>query len=76
MDEPTGRIDTHVTSDGGQVSRGNVARVIRAVVADFPRYVCNVETARPALCWDADAARLRAVYEKLAAAPAVDRGEG
>lgn len=34
MDDPTGRIDTHVTSDGGQVSRGNVARVIRAVVAE------------------------------------------
>lgn len=54
----------------------DLARAVRAVVADFPRYVCNVETARPALCWDADAARLRAVYEKLAAAPAVDRGEG
>ena len=54
----------------------DLARAIRDVVADFPRYVCNVETARPALCWDADAARLRAVYEKLAAAPAADRGEG
>lgn len=54
----------------------DLARAIRAVVADFPRYVCNVEAARPALCWDADAARLRAVYEKLAAASADDRGEG
>lgn len=54
----------------------DLARAVRDVVADFPRYVCNVEAARPALCWDADAARLRAVYEKLASAHAVSRGEG
>lgn len=34
MDEPTGRIDTSIGDDSGQVSRGNVARVIRAVVAE------------------------------------------
>ncbi|MFD0867216.1 glycosyltransferase, partial [Tessaracoccus lubricantis] len=54
----------------------DLARAIREAVADFPRYVCNVEAARPALCWDADAARLRAVYEKLGSAQADDRGEG
>ncbi|MBB1510693.1 glycosyltransferase [Tessaracoccus sp. MC1756] len=54
----------------------DLARAIREAVADFRRYVCNVEAARPALCWDADAARLRAVYEKLASAHADHRGEG
>ncbi|MHA7862035.1 glycosyltransferase [Tessaracoccus sp. Y36] len=54
----------------------SLARAIREAVADFRRYVCNVEAARPALCWDADAARLRAVYEKLASAHADHRGEG
>lgn len=54
----------------------DLARAIRDAVAEFPRYVCNVEAARPALCWDADAARLRAVYEKLASARADGRGEG
>ncbi|MGA4668907.1 NAD(P)H-binding protein [Propionibacteriaceae bacterium Y1923] len=34
FEEPTGRIDTEVSDAGGEVSRANVARVIKAVVAE------------------------------------------
>ena len=47
-----------------------LAEAIRNVVQDFQRYACNVEAARAELSWDADAARLLAVYERLGSGPA------
>ncbi|AQP43487.1 glycosyltransferase [Tessaracoccus flavus] len=53
-----------------------LAGAMRRVVHDFQRYACNVEAAREALSWDADAARLVAVYARLFSGAAGTRGEG
>lgn len=55
---------------------GGLAAAIRKVVADFERYACKVEAARAELSWDADAARLLAVYARLESGSAGARGEG
>lgn len=54
----------------------SLAGAMRSVVHDFERYACNVEAAREALSWNADAARLLAVYARLGAGEARVRGEG
>ena len=53
-----------------------LARAIRKVVEGFRRYACNVEAACAELSWDADAARLLAVYAGLESGAAGVRGEG
>lgn len=53
-----------------------LAAAIRKVVSEFERYACNVEAARAELSWDADAARLLAVYARLESGSAGARGEG
>ena len=42
---------------------------VGAALEDFERYACNVESARSALSWEADAARLRGVYAQLVPTP-------
>jgi len=48
---------------------GSLRAAVDSAVADFERYACNVYAARSALSWEADAARLRAVYARLAPEP-------
>lgn len=66
--------------DLGPLYRPGDAASLRAAIElavhDFPRYACNVEAARSALSWEADAARLQSVYEEVAPGPAAGRGEG
>lgn len=43
-----------------------LADAVRRMRAEYPHFVAKVRAARPALSWDEDSARLRAVYAKLA----------